>query len=835
MEQPRFLTNAFGERYLYEANRTTFNGLGSAGVFERHFGESLFRKDTLNIVIGTDSGLLIRHVQSQGVPEGSRYLFIELDALLPSIQHELSDVDLDEAIQLAVVDKLEDRLGKVRFSDYANIGAINLMESIGAIDAYHADYTTVTADIRQRLDALLWAYSCQLSSPAFIRCQLRNLIEEHVAAEALSNHFGGRTALLLGGGPSLDAVLPWAKQHQESVTIFAVSRICRRLLETGITPHVVVSIDPNELSFDISKEMLLLDPKVLFAHANHVAYTLLAQWRGRSVYLDRRFPWQGKLDTTNISAAGPTVTNTAFALARAMGFARVILGGVDLCHSSEGYSHARGSNEHDAGPLLGGTGMQVRTNAGHEAETTPDFYNAILTLGSQAKAARAEGLEVVSPAPDAALIDGVEFTALDEIILPPPMNDLFDDLHSCLPADSPQARIANLSMMQRELARAHGRLREVIGLAKEALECNAGLFGRNGKTADFRHKKRMDKIERQLDKRLKDLSEIVRLFSSRAFLNMPPSDREWSDAEIELAGITYYSAYRDNAHEVLQLVEQAQERVESVLAEEQSKPDFERLLRQWEKDHVPGRAAVWAHRHPGPAAKMPANIRQRFDQLAEDFNKILAQRDTSHARKIRAQVELTPVRARLQRLFKEGNTPELQRTCTQLAALEQAEASELRLLALGYLAELGTDHEAAFEHYNRVVDAVREGLSQHDDTRLNPRLEDALRRMAFIAMSQNWREQAQLVLQTLAELAPIYEPQYAEMLRLSGDFEAAATVYTSYLSKAPSDHVAMLRLGKTYQAMGSLEAARTAFDYVLRNDPDNQAAKVLLEQTGTAA
>ncbi len=835
MEQLQFLTNAFGDRYLYEVNRTTFNDVGAASVFKRHFDDRLFPKDTLNIIVGTDSGLLIRYVQSQGVPDGSRYLFLEVDALLPVVRQGLADVELDNSIHIATPDGLDDCLSDIRFLDYANIGAINLLESVGAIDAYYVDYTATTASVRQRMEALIWACNSQLSNPTFTRCQLRNLVEENVAAEVLRNRFSGRTALLLGGGPSLDAILPWAREHQGCLMILAVSRICRRLREAGVMPHIVVSIDPTELSFDISKELLLLDPRVLFAHANHVVYALLGQWRGRSVYMDQRFPWQNKQDTVNIGAVGPTVINTAFALAQAMGFSRIVFGGIDLCHSDQGYSHAQGSNEHDAGPQLGGTGMRVRTNAGRDAETTPDFYNAILALSGQAEAASEAGITVVNPAPDAAAIKGVEFTELDEVALPVATSDPFNSLHSCLPADSPQARIANLSMMQRELARANGRLRKIIGLAEEALECNAGLFGRNGKTADFRHKKRMDKIERQLDSRLKDLSEIVRMFSSRDFLHMPPSDREWSDAEIEQAGITYYSAYRNNAQEILHLVEQAQQRVETTISEEDATPDFERLLKQWEQDQVPGRAAVWAYRHPEPAAAMPKNIAQRFEQLGKDFEQLMGQRDTHHARKVRAYVELGPVRARLQRLFKEGNTEELQRAGTRLATLGQTQANELRHLALGYQAELNGDHEAAFQEYNGVVDAVREVLDQQDEGHLNPRLEDALRRMVFIAMSQEWREQAQLILQTLAELAPAYEPQYAEMLRLSGEFEAAATVYTAYLSKAPGDHVAMLRLGKTYQAMGSLEAARTAFDYVLRNDPDNQAAKALLEQIGTAA
>jgi tetratricopeptide (TPR) repeat protein len=837
MQTLNFFANSFGDRYLYEVNRGVFDRLGAESVFRQRFGERLLRKDTLTIIIGTDSGALVRYVQQRGIPEGSRYLFLELDGLLPVIMQELGEDPIDERIHIAGAGGLAEKLREIRFSDYAAIGAVELVESIGAIDAYLPEYRQAVAEIRQQLDAILWAYNCQLSNPTFLRCQLQNLVEEQVPAAVLRGRFAGRTALLLGGGPSLDAILPWAQAHRDRLLIFAVSRVCRRLLDAGLTPHVVVSIDPTELSFDISKELLLLDPRVLFAHANHVTYQLLGQWHGRSVYLDRRFPWDNKLDIPNVTAAGPTVTNTAFALAQAMGFSRILFGGIDLCHSSEGFSHARGSNERDAGPRLGGTGMRARTNAGNQAETTPDFFNAIQAFGAQASAARQAGIEIVNPAPDAAAIAGVAFEPLESLRLEEAVQDPFEQLHACLPADTAELRRANLRSMQRELARANGRLRKVVALADQALECNAGLFGRNGKSADFKHKRRMDKIERQLDTRLNDLSTIVRMFSSRAFLHMPPSDREWTDDEVEQAGKTYYGAYRENAREVLRLVEQAQSRVEAALIEEDQSPDFARLLQQWHDDGVPGRGRVWLQRHPDAAEGLPADIRGRFEAQRAEFEALLARRDTTHARKVRAQVSLTPVRAKLQVLFKERNESELNRLLGQLETLgpDRPEASQLIELARGYLAELAQQPEQAFAHYAALLDLVRDELGSGVEEAPSPRLEDALQRMSMIAITLNWHEQALLILETLAGLAPAYAPQYAEMLRLTGHVQAAVGVYTDYLSKAPGDHVVMLRLGRLYQSMGVHEAARTAFDYVVKNDPENKAARALLEQIETAA
>jgi uncharacterized Rossmann fold enzyme len=835
MQTLPYLVNRFGDRYLYDVNRNAFNQTGAETLFRRRYGESLLDKDSLTIIIGTDSGLLVRHVMQAGVPEGSRFLFYELDHLLPTIEAETQDLTLDEHVTLAGERDLKDLLQDIDFSDYANLGAIRLIESIGASDDFIGAYHALVSRIRQQLDAILWVHNCQLSNPSFVRRQLENLVEQHVPASALENLFDGGTAVLLGGGPSLDELLPWVREHQTEITILAVSRICRRLREADVVPHLVVSIDPTELSFDISKELLELNPQVVFAHANHVAFPLLAQWRGRSVFMDRRYPWTGADEQPNLGSAGPTVTNTALGLAIAMGFKRIVLGGIDLCHSAEGYSHARGSNERDAGPMFGMASIRVETNTGGQAETTPDFFNAITAFGAQATNAYQQGIEVINPAPGAAVIDGVKHVALAELDVVASNGNIFALLHARIDQHPAAQRGNNLAAMRRELARAHNEVRGIIKLAEQALACNDGLFGRDGRQADFVHKRRMDRIERQIDRRHGDLAEIVKMFSARAFLHMPPSDREWTDDEIEQAGRTYYTAYRDNAQSILALIEAAQKRIDVAAEELRDTPDFDRLIAQWEADRVPGRARAWLHRNGLNPSDLPPSVQPRFEALDQDFIAILAERDTGHARKMRNEAALGPVRGKLQLLFREKNTAALENIAGQLKKQNTTEAKQLGVLARGYLAEIDADAEAAFAEYSNLIDLAGEQMRADGEEQANPRLEDALRRMVVIAIDKHWHEQALLILQTLAGMSPAYQPQYADMLRLSGDMLGAVDVYTHYLARVPADHQAMLRLGKLYQSIGALDSAKTAFNYILEQDPENKAAKTLLRDIDNAA
>ena len=829
------LTNRFGESYLYEVNRNTFNQIGCEAVYSRHIDERLFLADTLHVIVGTDSGLLVRHLVNHGLPEGSRYVFVELPELLPPVEALLADLDLGERIHLVATDHWLNTLTTLPFSDYANINAVRLTESLATRDGFLINYRTALADVQQQLHALLWQHNLNLGGSLFIQRQLENLLEHHIPARCLKDSFKGRTAVLLAGGPSLDSLLPWIQEHQNDLVIFAVSRICRRLHEVGLTPHIVVSIDPTDLSFDISKELFTLDPGVVFVHSNHVAFNLLAQWPGRSAFLDKRYPWDNSGGDNNLTSFPPTVTNTALHLAIQMGFSDIILAGVDLCHSSEGHTHAQGSNERDAGPRLGTLGMRVETNDGRLADTTADFYNAISLMGAQAEDANRKGVRIINPSPTSARINGVRHVSLEDIATHGSDSDPTTLLHERLSGDSCLERRSHYEEMLKELAYKHGRLQKIIQLAEKALHCNDGLFGRSGMTADFKNKARMDKIERQLNTQYKDISPLVRMFDARAMLRMPPSDRDWTDEEVEQAGRNYYEAYRNNAKALLQLIEQAQQRVKAGIEEEQETPDYQILLDQWERDGIPGRAGVWRTRHPQQAAVLPPDVLARFAAMQQQFQESFADRDTGHARLSTERMCLTPVRSKLQMLFKERSVGELNNLVTQLDKIASDEAEELAWLGRGYLAELEDDLDAGWRWYDKVVSVAADRVQSDDANAISPRLEDALQRMSHIALSRTDSARALSVLEVLSSIAPVYAPHYAELLRLAGHIEQAVEVYTDYLQQAPDDLTSMLKLGRLFQSIGADDAAYAAYGYVLERDPDNRAASTLLAEITTSA
>lgn len=823
--------NAFGDGVLYDVNRDAFNREGSSAVFQRQFGERLRQPDHLYVVVGTDSGLLAEWILREELPDGTRYLFVEPDYLVETIRERLPQVEDMSRVHLTTPEQWKDLASDFQFQDYAYLDNIRVVQSIGAADAYLSDYRSIHWELQGETKEFVWQIEFQLGSQAFVMRQIENIGENRTPAICLQDVFKGKTAVLLGGGPSLDELIPWVKNHRDRVAVIAVSRICRRLLEADLQPDIVVSIDPHSLSFDVSKEMLAFDNNTLLIHSFHVSPPLLSQWHGPAVYFGQRLPWKSDVNVANLNNQGPTVTNTALSMAVHLGFSQVLLGGVDLCYSREGHTHASGSNERNAGPLLGNVGIQVETNGGWMADTRHSFASAVEIMGNQAGTALEKGCRIVNPAAGAARIPNVEHRQLDDIELADEPFNTPQIINTHVPNDTVEYRKAHYQAMLKAIAHANGRLRAITRLADEALECNDGLFGRSGKTADFKYKKRMDKIEKKLDREYKDISPLVKQFGSRAFLRLvrPDRDRDWSDEDIEKWGRTYYEIYKGSASSLLELLEAARERVLSRLDEEQDQPDITHLARQWDKDKTPGRARVWQLHHPMGAKLLDEPSRQALQQRLDRFEQVMHETETEQAKWCKDNYTLDPVRSKLQILFQHHDRAELARTAQELEKQQSTEAGHLLALANGYIAEIDGDPETAMAAYQGLIDYAAEYMEEHDGQLPRSReLEDALRRMSGIAIGHREDEQALMLMDVLTTISPTYSPQYAELLKLTGDLQGAVDTYSRYLEMAPQDFGAMLKLGKIFAIAGSAESASWAYNYVLEKDPGNQAAQTLL-------
>lgn len=825
-----FIGNRFGEQVLYEVNRSTFDTVGSQTLFTRHFEQLFSLPDTLFIILGTDSGLLPKWIAGLEHAPSTRFVFVELAELVQPIRAACGSVLEDAGFALTTLDDWRDLIDDFRFNDYAYLGRIKVVASLGARDANLPEYRLLESGLAIQLAEFEQSIQMQLGHHAFLRRQLENIADHVFPAKLLENSQPGATAVLLGGGPSLDEILPWVEQHREQVTVIAVSRIARRLLQSRLEPDIVVSIDPHPVSFDVSKEALRFPSRPLLVCSDHVSPLLLGQWPGPAVYHGDRFPWPTPANGNNLERAGPTVTNLALALAMDMGFSRVILGGVDLCYSPQGYTHASASSEHDVGPKLGLVGKRVQTNGGRLAETSSAFHQAIETMGAQAARAAEHGCSIVNPFADAARIENIGYIPLDELDLSDLPPGQTPDFAKQILRDQEGERHKQLKTAHKELAWARNQLNQVRKLCREALECNERLFGSDELQPDFKYKKRMDRIERRLDREFVKITKLLKSFAATGFLGLlrPNRGTDWSDEEIHAWGQSYYRIYLDAVDRFEKIITDTQERVGARQEELADAPDLERMLAQWRRDDTPGRALHYRQNHPDTLAQAAPGIRSAFEELERAFDRTLTQTETAHAKGLRNAHALAPVRSKLLIQLQQRDTRELQRMSLALQKQDNGEAQELAALARGYLAELEDRPEDAIAQYQFVVDRASEALARDPTQALSARVEDALRRMVYLSLEERELDSAIAGLNALSSLSPTYEPQYAEVLRMAGRLQEAVDVYTDYLSKVPSDITTMMKLGRLLQDAGAIQAARESYNYVLSISPDNQAANVML-------
>lgn len=820
-EGESFVRNSFGDRYLYSVNRHAFDRFGAANTLDGAFRTLLHKEETLYIIAGTDSGLLYKHIRKMDPPRGSRYLFVELDEIRRILVDDGQLTDDSESIGCVPFENWIDAATAFQIDDYLYLDAVQVVFSLAAQDQHHPQYTTMAWQLREEVDKLRWQAVARLGGETFGICQLQNAPENIQPAHLLRGLFKGHTAALLAGGPSLDDLLPWVIRHREHLAVLAVSRIAARLKQAGITPDFIFSVDPTELSYDISKQMLDLDDRTTLIHQYHVAPRLLAQWPNRSLYLGNLLPWKSELNPNSpLSPPGPTVTNTALQVAHDLGFNTIILGGVDLCFTPEGYTHAQGSNERAAGPRFDLTSLEVETNAGTMAASTPDFATAIQTLSEQARHLVASGCTLFNPAPGAARIEHIRHVPIDALPISTAPVDVPSLLARALPVIGPDARLNHYRALERELSSTLHQLEKMQELICEALQVNESMFGERGLIEDPSQKLKLDRIEKRLDRTYRHLSSIVKGYGLREMLRAmrPFADYERLDAdETRSIGRDYYKAYLSGARRLTELVDDALKAVRFRAREEAPLADLDHLAEEWRRQEQPGRVRVWKRRHPERASQSGSAEQALLDRLESQFREDLASTETGHMRRARAHADLSAARIRARQLFAQDKLGDLE---ALLSALRKHHADEKGtpyiFLVDGYVHELKGEMDVALERYSQVI--------QHGDMRLS---EDALLRMTDWSLAHGQVEHALQALQCLAAISDSYTLQYAEMLRIAGDPLRAMEVYQEHIARFPEDVQAKLRLTRHLIDHQAYEGAIFMLEELLADQAEDERVKGL--------
>ena len=228
-------------------------------ILARHFGEQLHQQDRLYVVIGSDSGHLIRFVRQHktNLPRGSRWIFIEPASIYNALLQK-TDISeqLDEYIHLITPDQWEETSTLLQISGYFKIDGVILKRSLACMDGADPEYDRLSEEFDRILTSAQFYHVAHLNQAHFIQSQLLCAPNFNASVTHLKNCFAGKTVVVIGGGPSLDGQIDWIKQHRNQLFLIAVSRVSRRLQQDEIVPDIITTVDPNPISLTVSLSLI---------------------------------------------------------------------------------------------------------------------------------------------------------------------------------------------------------------------------------------------------------------------------------------------------------------------------------------------------------------------------------------------------------------------------------------------------------------------------------------------------------------------------------------------------------------------------------------------------
>ena len=801
-----FAISPFNEYYLPSINRHTFESIDSRTIYDKKFKQSFASQDKLNIVVGLDSGLLANYVLEQDIAIGSKFIFVELDEVLPLL---VIDIPSAQEKHVKIVNELEfiELLKKEDIQLYIAKGKYEVYASLGASSLHLDAYNTLLNRIESTIQDEYFNYSISFTQKIFFQTQLENIPDNKIPAKILKDTFKGKTCLIVAGGPSLDEHISWIKENNNNIFIIAVSRIAGKLAKNSISVDIITCVDPQEFSFDVSREIFSLSEKTLLVNSYHICPKILSQWHGQSVYLGQRYPWSDSNDHDNIITVGPTVTNSSIRLAIEMGFNRILLSGVDYCYSRSGYSHANGTVEANLGPSLGHNNKWVETYAGYQAETPIQLIHAMEALTDEVK--NYPNIDFINLSASAAKIDCISHMTTNDIVL--------DEFGSKIKPTSTSNKIEEnrkiLVLSLNECNEKKETFNKVLKLTKKALLLTKKLSSNTLKSKVIINK--INIIEDKINSEYSIVSKIIKTygyFEFSKFLTTRETEI-WTQSYINKMTIDYYEAFSNICHNMLRLITQVCEKVEFRILEIDSNSLIQ-LAPTWFKDNQPGRAILWHNKNK----KLNNAESKIYRKLKNEFNKDITKVRNEYIDILKSASSMEHVYKKIMGLNSKKNSYGLSLTVQNLFPLIESdnEAKRLYHLALSFQLSLEQQPQQALD----ALLALPEELCT----------EMELKHIILLALKLSNLQLATATLVKILAYSDEYMPQYAHILKLQGKIQDSVNVYLDYLEKYPSDTQTWIKLGLFMFEINQVEASHTAFSNAINADPDNQVARDYLSE-----
>ncbi|MCG7530116.1 DUF115 domain-containing protein [Psychrobium sp. MM17-31] len=808
------LSNEFGNQFLYSINGDTFANQSAKEHYNQLLSENFWKEDSYHVVAGTDSGLLIEHIVNEGIPKNSVYLFVECSEYIELIRPELND-EWQQVLKFCTAEEWEQGFDHETAAAYFYNEAVLLHYS----SAIRAGRSELYHQLKLRLNFIyrnkVYENSAALGNREFIECQLKNAPFNFNSAQLLNGAFESKTCIVLGGGPSLDDCLPWVTENKDKLLIIAVSRISRKLQEVGLVPDIVIALDPQQISYNVSKELYNFPSNVTFLTSYHVIPRLMSQWKGRSAYLGNRVPWDSKLNPEPHFTEGPTVVNAALIAAVDMGCAEVLLAGVDMCYGTDGSTHASGSFESEREIDISRESQWLETYAGHKAETIIPLILTANYLSKHAKYAKDKGVNVYNLSKNALKLDFVEYKHTSEFDLANFEFSPKETIGCLIPSVSTNDIRRDLNQLNSEFIKVSKDLNVIDSLAKEAIDAtNIAYLENTSEKQSIVHRKKIEKVERKIKQSFGYLDKLLKTLAFKDFAKIliGGSASSLSNQDLAQRNINYYQAYVNGVKQLKTLLNPARERIE-VAIHAYKKPMNVELVTDYFCQHDEYRVAE-------------VLLLKRDRELSPDERNGLVAMKEQHQEYDQSIVDayaqlkhgLEGVDNKIRELAKNKDREGLTAVIEFLSRSKEdpIKVKNLKNLALAHGAFWDSKYSQAAELFECADESV---LSQWD----REQFVDVL-----VACEQY--EKAMQLLNSLVTNNLGLNRLYGQLLAHHGLKDEAVDAYSTYLEVFKQDIDGWLELGSILIDIAAFESALMAFQFVLSLDSEHRIATEMVQK-----
>lgn len=257
----------------------------------------------------------------------------------------LDDCDRDRLSFFTTMQSLKLHVGNT----YKDKRRILLM----ATPAYRRVWSEVFAKLPEVLEeatflAAITANTGESRSRQWVHNLLENLHRwtEHPSVFAMENLFEGVPAVVVAAGPSLDKNVQLLHEIRDRVLILCVNTSLKAVLEAGIRPHLVLSLESLNVSthfdgVDLSEHTVVLDQTChpsLFELDAPRFFTFLDTSPAHVAFAARTM----KDDRVRGLSVGGSIANASFSVAYTLGCNPIMLIGQDLAYTG-GQMYAKGT------------------------------------------------------------------------------------------------------------------------------------------------------------------------------------------------------------------------------------------------------------------------------------------------------------------------------------------------------------------------------------------------------------------------------------------------------------------------------------------------------------